>query len=347
MESQSLSIQKIASYIFVIAAILFVSYLLKPVFAPLLLATIIALAFLPIVNWLEKHGFNRLFSSFTTVAGLGLFFLGIATIGYFQLRQFIKEYPNLEMQFFRKLNEFTQLLPQGFKPPTLREVEDIEKILPNDLTTLEPFFSGVLALSGDLITTLTMLPIYLFFILFYRAKIVRFSAKIESSYSGNIHQVMHESKEVIQKYLSGLGLVVLIIALLATIGLWALGIEYAFLLGSLSAILTIIPYIGTLAGAIIPIVIAFLTKDAAAYGFAVMALYAVIQIAEANIITPLIMGNNVNINPFVSILVLLIMSQFWGVIGMIVAIPLTAIIIVTTSHSNRFSAINLLLKNDV
>lgn len=340
------SIQKSAYFLIIATIITVLSYLLKPVLAPLVLSIILALVFLPIAAWLEKYGFNRFFSSFTTVVSIMLVFLGIATIGFFQLQQLVGQYGNLEQKFFAKVTEFTDMLPDSFQTPTLSEMEDVEKILPDDLTTLEPVLSGIIKISSDLFSTLFFIPIFMFFILFYRGRVLRFTNQIESTNSGNINQVIQESKDIIQKYLSGMGLVILIIATLATLGLWALGIKYALLLGIFSAVLTIVPYIGTITGALIPILFAFLTKDSAAYGVGVMALYAVIQIAEANFISPLILGNSVNVNPFVSIIVLLIMGQFWGIIGMIVAVPLTAILVVLISHSEKYAPINILLKND-
>jgi predicted PurR-regulated permease PerM len=344
--TSELNIQKIAAFSIIVALALLLFYLLKSVLAPLVLSVILALVFLPIANWLEKYRFNRFFSTLTTVVSIALFFIGIAIIGFFQFQQLIGQYSNLEQKFFAKINHFTEMLPDNFQPPTMSEVQDVEKILPDDLSTLQPVFSSIIKVSGELFSTLFFIPIFMFFILFYRGKVVRFSNKLETGDSGNINKVLQESKSIIQKYLSGMGLVILIIASLATLGLWLMGIKYALLLGILSAVLTIVPYIGTITGALIPILFAFLTKDSAAYGLGVMALYAVIQIAEANLISPLILGNSVNVNPFVSILALLVMGPFWGIIGMIVAVPLTAILVVLISHSKRYAHINILLKNE-
>ncbi len=151
---------------------------------------------------------------------------------------------------------------------------------------------------------------------------------------------------MIQRYLSGLGLVVLINATLATVGLWAIGVSYALLLGILSAVLTVIPYIGTFIGALIPILFAFVTKDSLSYGFGVMGLYVLIQFVENNFISPVILGNSVNVNPFVAVLALLVMSQYWGVIGMLIAVPLTATIVILLEHTESLKPINIFLKND-
>jgi predicted PurR-regulated permease PerM len=329
-----------------LAALLVLGSVLQSVLAPLTLSIIFALVILPMVNFFERIGFNRLFSSLTAVALIAVFLMGIGLVGFLQLQELGSSMGDLEQTFFSRINKIGDKLPSELRPPTLHEVDDIEKVLPDDLGLLGGFVGDAIKLTTEVFSTLTLIPIFVFFILFYRRRISKFLRWIDSKGTGDFKVATQESKDMVQSYLSGLGLVILINATLATLGLWTIGISYALLLGVLSALLTVIPYIGTFLGALIPILFAFITKDSIAYGFGVMALYAVIQFTENNFISPIILGNSVNVNPFASVLALLLMGQYWGIIGMVMAVPLMGILVILFDHSESLQSFNLLLKND-
>jgi predicted PurR-regulated permease PerM len=329
-----------------IAAVLLLGSLLKSVLAPLVLSIVLALVILPAVNGLEKIGFNRLFSGLTVVSLIAITLLGIGFVAFIQLKDLGSSVGDIENTLFSRINTLANQLPENLQPPTLREVDDIEKVLPDNMGAVGSFLGDAIKLTGEVVGSITLIPIFIFFILFYRRRISQFLDWIDSNGSGEFKVATQESKQMVQSYLSGMGLVILINATLATLGLWGIGISYALLLGVISALLTVVPYIGTFLGALIPIAFAFLTKDSIAYGFGVMALYAVIQFTENNFISPIILGNSVNVNPFASILALLLMSQYWGVIGMVMAVPLMGILVILIDHSENLQSFNLLLKND-
>ncbi len=337
-------------YLFYLAAtlglVLLLGSLLRPVFAPLVLSTILALVILPMVKWLEGLGLNRLLSCLIPVVTTAIVVLALGTMAAFQLRELNTSAGSFEKSFFEKVNRLSQYLPEGIKPPVMRNTEDLDKIMPEDMGMVGSFLSDFISATGGVLTTMSLLPIFIFFILFYRNRVNLFLGSLDSKISSEFRKTISQSKSMIQRYLSGLGLVVLINATLATIGLWAFGISYALLLGVLSAVLTVIPYIGTFIGALIPVLFAFVTKDSLSYGLGVMALYMVIQFVENNFISPIILGNSVNVNPFVAILALLVMNQYWGVIGMLIAVPLTATMVILLEHSDNFTAVNVFLKND-
>jgi predicted PurR-regulated permease PerM len=88
----------------------------------------------------------------------------------------------------------------------------------------------------------------------------------------------------------------------------------------------LIPYIGITIGALLPITIALLTKDSPIYALAVLGLFLVVQALESNFITPYIVGSKVSINSFAAIIALLLGGQLWGMAGLVLALPFTAII---------------------
>ena len=112
---------------------------------------------------------------------------------------------------------------------------------------------------------------------------------------------------------------------LTFIGLYFIGIEYAFFLGVLTAILTPIPYIGVIISATIPIILALLTKDSMWYVAGVLIVFSIVQFLEGYVFTPKIMGNNVNVNPLMIILGLFVLGSLAGILGMVLTVPFLAI----------------------
>ena len=118
----------------------------------------------------------------------------------------------------------------------------------------------------------------------------------------------------------------LILASLNSIGLWALDVPYPLFLGFLTAAFSIIPYIGVVVGGVLVLAVSYAAQGSLSTLALIAALFAVIQFIEGNFITPYVVGNKVNINSFMAILVLLAGGQLWGIAGMIIAIPTTAAI---------------------
>jgi predicted PurR-regulated permease PerM len=106
----------------------------------------------------------------------------------------------------------------------------------------------------------------------------------------------------------------------------SLGVGHAILFAAFAAILNIIPFVGPFLGAAFPILFALLTKDSLFYPAAVLGSFIVIQSVEGNILTPKIVGNNVSLNPLVTLVTLFIGASIWGVVGMILFIPMMAIL---------------------
>ena len=345
-EKSHISLQNATYLIFLLGVAIYLGSTLQSIVAPVVLSIILALVILPMVNLLEKIGFNRLFSGLTSVVVIALFLIGIGVVFALQLKDLGSSFGDIEKTFLSRLNSIIDFLPGAIRPPDIDGVEDIKNMLPEDLGFLGSFAGDALKVTGGVLSTMALIPIFVFFILFYRGRISQFLNQLDGEGTSELRVVTTESKKMVQGYLSGMGLVILINATLTTTGLWAIGISYALLLGVFSAFLSVIPYVGTFVGALIPIAFAFLTKDSIFYGFAVMALYAIIQFVENNFISPVILGNSVNVNPFASILALLLMSQYWGLLGMVMAVPLVAILVILIDHSAAIKPLNLLLKNE-
>ena len=193
---------------------------------------------------------------------------------------------------------------------------------------------GYVGLSNMLMFLITC-PIYIFFMLLYRNNVYRFIKETQRKSRGekDSDEIIIGVEHNLYQYIKGMLIVMVVVGTLTYIGLLLLGIKYALFLGILTALLTPLPYIGVIISAAIPIIIAILTKDTAWYIFGVVAVFSFVQFLEGNVITPKIMGKNVNINPLVIIISLVLFGAISGLLGMILTVPILAVIKVIVEHS--------------
>ena len=121
--------------------------------------------------------------------------------------------------------------------------------------------------------------------------------------------------------------------ILTSFGLLVAGIRYYLILGIMAGILAILPYIGVVLGFIPAALIAFFNSDPGWLGvMKVFVVFAVVQSLEGNVVSPNIVGKKVGLNPVWVILSLLVFAHFWGFVGVLIAIPVAAIISVVTKR---------------
>lgn len=144
--------------------------------------------------------------------------------------------------------------------------------------------------------------------------------------SEKVAEVLKEIKGAIQRYMVGLLLEGIVVAILNTIALLLFGIKYAILLGLMAAILNLLPYIGGIIAILLPVFVATITKDGIHTQLGITAAYLVIQFIDNHLLVPLIVSSRVQINAFISIVIVLLGGALWGVSGMFLSIPFIGIL---------------------
>jgi predicted PurR-regulated permease PerM len=171
-----------------------------------------------------------------------------------------------------------------------------------------------------------LVPVYIFMILYYQPHLIEFVHRVFGAGNDNkVSEILSETKGIIKGYLVGLFLEFIIVAILNSAGLLILGIQYAVLLGVVAAILNAIPFIGGIIGIFLFVVIALVSKSPI-YVVYVVALYSLIQFIDNHYIIPKIIGSKVKLNALVCLIAVVMGGVLWGVPGMFLSIPLTAII---------------------
>ena len=178
-----------------------------------------------------------------------------------------------------------------------------------------------------MILDITLIPIYTFLILLYRTHFMVFFTKLfRKEYHPKLQEVLSQVKKAVQSYISGLIIEMIAVSVLTSIGLYIIGVEYFILLGLITGIVNLIPYIGILIAGILTILASLTGTPDVTLIMGVIAVNVVVQIIDNNILVPIIINTKVQINAFVSIIGIIIGGGIAGIAGMFLAIPILAII---------------------
>lgn len=333
---------KVSQIILGVLAFFYVMYVGQEIIVPFIFATIIAILLNPLVNFLNRK-LNRILSiAIAIVAAIALlggliYFLG------FQMSMFSDSLPMLKERFNELFHQMLSWISQTFNVSEDKIVAWIDETKDKQMNSGDKVIGQtLLGISGALVVIL-LIPVYIFMILFYKPLLLEFIARsFPNERQEMVGEVLVETRSLIQSYLIGLLIEAAIVTTLNSIGLLIIGIKYAILLGVISAILNIIPYIGGVISIGIAMIVAITTKSVSS-SFIVLGLYLVVQIVDNNFLVPKIVASKVKVNALISIIVVLIGGALWGVAGMFLSIPITAIIKVICDRIEPLKPIGFLL----
>jgi len=301
-------------------------YITQDFVVPIIFSAMIAILLHPIVNFFVRLKINRVISIILTLLLTFIASGALAVFMFKQLSQLSDSWPLLVDKFTDVLDEFTRWVSRYFDLSPWKVNKWMLNTKSELLNISTADVSQTLFALGNGLMLFLLIPVYVFMILFYKRRLIEFIHIVfGKSDQQNISRIISATKSVIQRYLSGLVIESIIIAILNTSALFALGIEYAILLGVIGALLNVIPYVGGLIAVALPMMVALATKSTGMYAFYVLILYYIIQLIDNNIIVPLIVSSKVKINALFSIIVLFAGNALWGILGMFLSIPLLAV----------------------
>jgi predicted PurR-regulated permease PerM len=310
---------------------------------PLVVAAVIALILRPIVDILESRFRGRrlaavivLFSAFTIAVSALLIAIGPPLAG--QILDFIAYLPDLRANVTRYIEShypawidiFERLQANPTFNGLITSAQDQLGKLPSlVLPSLKALSDGVIA-AFSLTAQLAVIPIYLFFFLLSRAdptfKMGEHLSFIPQTARVDIVFLVREFIAIVVSFFRGQLLIGLIMGALLAIGFSLVGLKFGLVIGLVLGVLNIVPYLGTIIGLFITVPLAFVQPNGgvALVGF-VLAVYVVVQNIEGFFLTPKIMGDRTGLHPVTIIFAVFFWGvAFDGILGMVLAIPLTA-----------------------
>lgn len=214
------------------------------------------------------------------------------------------------------------------------------------LNTIE---KGLTTFLGNIISTILgflLSLVYAVLLLYYRDKLSEFVLMyVKNGNKESAKDVMSKNNKVVYQYLWGRAQVMLLLGVMYYITFLIFDIPYAVLLTLFGALVTIIPYLGPLISGILPILFSIIYMQNVETILIFSIIIIIIQLIESYVLEPLIIGNEVRINPLTVIVAVILGGMIWGLAGMILFVPIFAMIKIISNHTPGFEPIGYLLGN--
>jgi predicted PurR-regulated permease PerM len=331
----------ILKYLQVIVFASVVLYFGKAVLIPLSFSLLISIVMYPVCKWLELRKVPKsvaiaLSLSLVTVL-LGL----VIWLFIWEVRLFWTDLPQL-------LTKLETSLPQlqGWIETTFGFTADeqLNWLKRSSLDDLPAVLKGTLNATLDTFFYLFLTPVFTALFLYHRHTFLVYLQLIAGSANRlSLQKIIQQTTHTYFHFIKGMVIVYFIVGVLNSIGLMALGVKHAVLFGMLTAVMTVIPYVGIIVSALLPISVAWITMDSVWYPVGVIAVFAVVQYLEANVIFPMVVGTQLNLSTWATLIAILAGGILWGVAGMILFIPFLAVLKIISDHVVSLKPLNVLL----
>jgi predicted PurR-regulated permease PerM len=334
---------RLAAVLISIALVILGLYLLQDLLILLAFSMILAMLVLPVCTWLESKGLPRSLAIVLCLLIMFAFIGLLLLLAIGQIAEFASDWPMFIRKSEKWLAGLQSFLSQNLNISRKKQMVEVSNQTINLLKNSGGIISTTFGTAIHGITTMIIVPIFVFFFLYYRQFFSDFLSRVfPTTEPETLKGIMHKTGSVVQSYLVGLLAVMFIVALLCCVGFWWIGVDYFMFFGCLTGILLVIPYIGIWIGAALPVILTLISLGPN-YALGLMAWVAFVQFVEANFITPMVIGSKVSMNPMVAMLALLAGEMIWGIPGLILALPLTAILKVIFDHVPALKAYGFLL----
>jgi len=300
--------------------------LAKNVLDPLVFGFLFAILLYPIATFLEKklrlpRGLSGLVSILLLIAFVAciLFLVGS------QISGLSNDWPMLKSQVSESVDQLSQWIQHAFHIDVTKQMSYVhsttQKLMESGGAVAGQTFGAI----SSLMLFYAFILIFTFLILFYRSVLIRFIIWVFSDeYEAIVHDIVENIQSILRQYILGILLEMFVVACLACIAFWIIGIKYAVLLGIIVALFNLIPYVGIFTALLLSCLVTFATgnmKDVLYVGISVIGIHAV----DSNFLLPTIVGSKVKLNALVSFLGIVLGEMIWGLSGMFLSIPMLAI----------------------
>jgi len=319
---QNEHLKTISRWLLVITLTCGLLYAGKTMLIPICFALLIAFLLYPVCKWLESKGFSRTMAIASGILLVTLLLGSVITLLINQFADFQHSWSGISHKLDETLRQLSTQLTEQFGISREGQNEWLKQAL-NEVLAMA---GSALFSSGASLAVALIIPVYTALFLYHRRMLV--SILLEQfpvEQRKRIVSVLHKVIQTYYNFIKGMLVVYLCVGLLNSIGLFLLDIPQAFLFGFVASILTFIPYVGIMIASLLPISIAWITKDSIWYPLGVVMVFAIVQYLEANVIFPLAVSSRLKINTLVTLLMMFAGGILWGAAGMILFIPFIAI----------------------
>ncbi|WP_143960893.1 AI-2E family transporter [Litoribacter populi] len=332
----------------------------KAFLAPLATAMILAFLMLPVTYMFERWGMKKVWATLSSTLILIMLTFGIVALVSWQIKDFVDDWEEMKTQMFTKIEEFSTYLADN----TMLEEEQIEEVTPDseeeegedeeeeessDEDETAEQAMGVVTTIMTYLTNVLLTTVYVFLFIHFRGRFKEFILRFfPVKKRAKVSNIISKSSKVSRHYLAGRLFLMAILTGFYFTGLLISGLENALVISLIAAMLSIVPFIGNMIGYVIALSLGLLTDGGSGALIGITITFLVTQFIDSYILQPIILGDKVDVHPFFIILSVILGNEVWGVIGMVLAIPIFGMVTVVCRHVPVLNPFGYLFsKNDI
>jgi len=318
-----------------IGCVLTMMYLAKAVLILTLVSVLIAFMLAPIVELCQRMHLPRSFGSLIAVLVMCSVLYGIFYGSYSQADEFVSKLPTYSERIRAVLNQ-VRLRAERVRQTT-QDVLPEDKPEKGTLTVrqssnwMEDLTTGAMGAS-EVVLLGAFVPFLVFFMLSWQEHVRASTVMLFSMENRNTAYVtLGLISQMIRGFIVGNVVIGLILGVTSTIAFWIMGVPYFYVIGMISGVVSLLPYLGIVLAIVPPVVVSMRTLTLPGF-LAIVAVVAISHVIALNLLYPKIIGRRVQLNPLAVTLALLFWGWLWGAMGLIMAVPLTAAIKIILDH---------------
>jgi len=328
-------IQSGALAVIAVGGVLTLMYVAKPVLILTLVAVLIAFMLAPIVELCQRLHMPRSLGSLIAVLLMCVALYGMFYFSYNQANDVISELPKYSGRIRNVLNQV--------RVRAERVRQTTRNVLPEDkseratvtvrqsTTWMEDLTSGAVGAS-EVVLMVAFIPFLVFFMLSWQDHVRSSTVMLFNMENRNtVYVTLGLISQMIRAFIVGNVVIGAILGLTSTLAFWYLGVPYFYVIGIISGVVSLLPYLGIVL-AIIPPVIVSMNSLTVSQFVGIVVVVAVSHVIALNVLYPKIIGRRLQLNPLAVTLALLFWGWLWGAMGLILAVPLTAAIKIIFDH---------------
>jgi predicted PurR-regulated permease PerM len=310
--------------------IFFILHYSKAFLVPIAISGLMAMLLVPVCRKLEKWGIKRALTAAITVLLTLLLISGVIYVLINELINLGTGMTVLGERLNTMLGNGHEFISEHFNVSEGKQKEYLQSQVSEWSNSAGKLVSGAVFSVVSLLGNLLIITVYTILILIYRSRIKNFVLQLVNRYAGtgevaHTKFIVDEITQISSLYVGGIFLVVLILSIIYFTGLTIIGVENALFFAIISALINVIPYIGSVVGGIIVVLYTLITRDTLTVPIIVTIFFTVVQQLDSYVLTPNITGSKVRLGPLFTIMVLLLGGMVWGAAGMILFIPILGI----------------------
>jgi predicted PurR-regulated permease PerM len=309
-------------------ALFFILYIAQEILIPLMMAMLFSILLRPCCAFLNrKFKFPHVIAVITSVLLFVCLIIGILAFISYEISDLASDWNKIKYNFSIHVANLQEFVRSNFDISTLEQDEYIDGAAKDTVKSGKEMLGTTLLSFSDVLLNMTLVPIYMFLILLYRTHFMKFLSKLFKEEHHNIlFDILCQIKVAVKSYLVGLIIQMISVATLTSVGLMIVGVEYAILLGVLTGLLNLIPYLGILIAMIVSIFATLTGTPDLSMIIGVIIVTVIVQLIDNNILVPLVVSSKVEINAMASIIGIIIGGAIAGISGMFLAIPVIAVL---------------------